>query len=59
MQPADLRNCDDFPFVGASTSRGNGEFLPNDQSRVSELMLRCIRVMNEQFDYRIVQFLGS
>jgi hypothetical protein len=31
MRPADLRNCDDLPFVGASTSRGNGEFLPNDQ----------------------------
>src|SRR5215813_4994774 len=27
MQPADLRNCDDLPFVGASTSSGNGEFL--------------------------------
>ena len=27
-------------------------------SRVSELMLRCTRVMNEQLDYHIVQFLG-
>jgi len=27
-------------------------------SRVPELMLKCTRVMNEQLDYRIVQFLG-
>src|SRR5262249_46481046 len=27
MQSADLRNCDDLPFMGASTSSGNGEFL--------------------------------
>ena len=27
-------------------------------SRVSELMLRRTRVMSEQFDYRIVQFIG-
>jgi hypothetical protein len=41
------------PF-GASAMIGCGR----EVSRVSELMLRCIRVMNEQFDYRVVQFLG-